>query len=126
MKLNDYRYEYELLARFWTSIQAAVPILINLPSALVGAGGAGLMAAVGLAQSGLETPCISKLQYICKEAPQIVAELERYGMPFSRTAECKIYQQEWTGHAMLHTLYGQALKIGWRQIQYVVQSATNA
>lgn len=61
MKLNDYRYEYELLARFWTSIQAAVPILINLPSALVGAGGAGLMAAVGLAQSGLETPCISKL-----------------------------------------------------------------
>ncbi|QSS53278.1 succinate dehydrogenase flavoprotein [Histoplasma capsulatum var. duboisii H88] len=38
MKLNDYRYD-----------------------ALVGAGGAGLIAAVGLAQSGLETPCISKL-----------------------------------------------------------------
>lgn len=59
MKLIDHRYEYELLAGFWTSIQAAVSILINLPSALVV--GARLMADVGLAQSGLETAGISKL-----------------------------------------------------------------
>lgn len=50
IKLIDHRYEYELLAGFWTSTQAAISILINVPSALVvGAGGAGLMAAVGLA-----------------------------------------------------------------------------
>ncbi|EDN02729.1 hypothetical protein I7I51_07735 [Histoplasma capsulatum] len=54
--------------------------------------GARLMADVGLAQSGLETAGISKLQYIRKEAPQVVVELERYGMPFSRTAEDKLYQ----------------------------------
>ncbi|KAL5319999.1 hypothetical protein ACEPPN_013058 [Leptodophora sp. 'Broadleaf-Isolate-01'] len=145
---------------------------------VVGAGGAGLRAAVGLAESGLETACISKLfptrshtvaaqgginaalgnmteddwkwhmydtvkgsdwlgdqdaiHYMTKAAATAVYELENYGMPFSRTAEGKIYQRplggqsldygkggqayrtacaaDRTGHAMLHTLYGQSLK----------------
>jgi len=145
---------------------------------VVGAGGAGLRAAFGLAEQGFKTACISKLfptrshtvaaqgginaalgnmteddwrwhaydtvkgsdwlgdqdsiHYMCKEAPQAVLELESYGLPFSRTDEGKIYQRAFggqslqfgeggqayrcaaaadrTGHAMLHTLYGQALK----------------
>ncbi|KAL2068448.1 hypothetical protein VTL71DRAFT_16546 [Oculimacula yallundae] len=145
---------------------------------VVGAGGAGLRAAVGLAESGLETACISKLfptrshtvaaqgginaalgnmteddwkwhmydtvkgsdwlgdqdaiHYMTKQAATAVYELENYGMPFSRTSEGKIYQRplggqsldygkggqahrtacaaDRTGHAMLHTLYGQSLK----------------
>ena len=69
---------------------------------------------------------------MCKEAPKAVLELENYGLPFSRTNEGKIYQRAFggqslefgkggqahrcacaadrTGHAMLHTLYGQAMK----------------
>jgi len=144
---------------------------------VLGAGGAGLRAAVGLSESGLKTACISKvfptrshtsaaqggisaalgnmgeddwrwhmydtvkgsdwlgdqdsIEYLCKEAPQAVIELERYGVPFSRTEDGKIYQRPFggmtknygngtvqrtcaaadrTGHAILHTLYGQALK----------------
>ncbi|KAH7321978.1 FAD binding domain-containing protein [Rhexocercosporidium sp. MPI-PUGE-AT-0058] len=145
---------------------------------VVGAGGAGLRAAVGLAESGLETACISKLfptrshtvaaqgginaalgnmteddwkwhmydtvkgsdwlgdqdaiHYMTKAAATAVYELENYGMPFSRTSEGKIYQRplggqsldygkggqayrtacaaDRTGHAMLHTLYGQSLR----------------
>ena len=71
------------------------------------------------------------IEYLCKEAPKAVLELERYGVPFSRTDEGKIYQRPFggmtknygngivqrtcaaadrTGHAILHTLYGQALK----------------
>jgi succinate dehydrogenase (ubiquinone) flavoprotein subunit len=72
------------------------------------------------------------IHYMCKVAPQAVIELEHYGMPFSRTDDGKIYQrafggqslefgnggqahrcacvQDRTGHSMLHTLYGQALK----------------
>merc|ERR1740138_699614 len=72
------------------------------------------------------------IQYMCREAPEAVRELERYGLPFSRTEEGKIYQRAFggqsleygkggqayrcacaadrTGHAMLHTLYGQALR----------------
>eukprot|EP00494_Astrolonche_serrata_P032392 UN32661 len=68
---------------------------------------------------------------MCREAPQAVRELESYGMPFSRTESGKIYQRAFggqsvkfgeggqayrcaaaadrTGHAMLHTLYGQSL-----------------
>lgn len=71
-------------------------------------------------------------QYMCREAPQTVIELEHYGVPFSRTENGKIYQRAFggqsldygkggqayrcaaaadrTGHAILHTLYGQALK----------------
>jgi len=144
---------------------------------VLGAGGSGLRAAVGLSESGLKTACISKvfptrshtsaaqggisaalgnmgeddwrwhmydtvkgsdwlgdqdsIEYLCKEAPQAVIELERYGVPFSRTEDGKIYQRPFggmtknygngtvqrtcaaadrTGHAILHTLYGQALK----------------
>ena len=68
----------------------------------------------------------------CREAPKAVIELENYGLPFSRTDEGKIYQRAFggqsldfgkggqayrcacaadrTGHAMLHTLYGQAMQ----------------
>ena len=144
---------------------------------VVGAGGAGLRAAVGLSESGLKTACISKvfptrshtsaaqggisaalgnageddwrwhmydtvkgsdwlgdqdsIEYLCKEAPNAVIELDHYGVPFSRTKDGKIYQRAFggmtknygnepiqrtcaaadrTGHAILHTLYGQALK----------------
>ncbi len=144
---------------------------------VLGAGGSGLRAAVGLSEAGLKTACISKvfptrshtsaaqggisaalgnmgeddwrwhmydtvkgsdwlgdqdaIEHLCKEAPNAVIELERYGVPFSRTKEGKIYQRAFggmtkdygngtvqrtcaaadrTGHAILHTLYGQALK----------------
>jgi succinate dehydrogenase (ubiquinone) flavoprotein subunit len=72
------------------------------------------------------------IHYMCKEAPAAVLELENYGLPFSRTDEGKIYQRAFggqslefgkggqayrcacaadrTGHALLHTLYGQSLK----------------
>ncbi|MDB5491286.1 MAG: Succinate dehydrogenase flavoprotein subunit [Micavibrio sp.] len=71
------------------------------------------------------------IEYMCKEAIPAVIELEHYGVPFSRTAEGKIYQRAFggmttqygkgtaqrtcaaadrTGHAILHTLYQQALK----------------
>ncbi|KAF6765157.1 succinate dehydrogenase flavo protein subunit [Ephemerocybe angulata] len=145
---------------------------------VVGAGGAGLRAAFGLAEAGFKTACITKLfptrshtvaaqgginaalgnmteddwrwhmydtvkgsdwlgdqdaiHYMCKEAPNAVIELEHYGVPFSRTKEGKIYQRAFggqslkfgkggqayrcaaaadrTGHAILHTLYGQSLR----------------
>ncbi|MEP6483844.1 MAG: succinate dehydrogenase flavoprotein subunit [Rudaea sp.] len=71
------------------------------------------------------------IEYMCKNAPAAVIELEHYGVPFSRTDAGKIYQRPFggmtthygkgtaqrtcaaadrTGHAMLHTLYQQALK----------------
>jgi succinate dehydrogenase / fumarate reductase flavoprotein subunit len=71
------------------------------------------------------------IEYMCKEAPDAVIELEHYGVPFSRTDEGLIYQRPFggmtthygegtahrtcaaadrTGHAMLHTLYQQSLK----------------
>ncbi|AAZ68720.1 succinate dehydrogenase flavoprotein subunit [Ehrlichia canis] len=72
------------------------------------------------------------IEYMCKNAPEAVIELERYGVPFSRTSEGKIYQRPFggmttefgkgkpavrtcaasdkTGHAILHTLYQQSLK----------------
>ena len=71
------------------------------------------------------------IEYLCKEAPRAVLELEKYGVPFSRTEDGKIYQRSFggmtknygnetvqrtcaaadrTGHAILHTMYGQALK----------------
>ena len=71
------------------------------------------------------------IQYMCREAPKAVMELESYGMPFSRTEEGNIYQRAFggqslkygkggqakrccavadrTGHSMLHTLFGRAL-----------------
>ncbi len=71
------------------------------------------------------------IEYMCREAADAVIELEHYGVPFSRTAEGKIYQRAFggmtthfgegqaqrtcaaadrTGHAILHTLYQQSLK----------------
>ena len=71
------------------------------------------------------------IEYLCKNAPQAVYELEHFGVPFSRTEDGKIYQRAFggmtshfgkgiaqrtaaaadrTGHAMLHTLYGQCVK----------------
>src|ERR1700761_542216 len=71
------------------------------------------------------------IEYLCRNAPAAVYELDHWGVPFSRTEEGKIYQRPFggmttdygkgiaqrtcaaadrTGHAILHTLYGQALK----------------
>ncbi|MHA1164607.1 MAG: succinate dehydrogenase flavoprotein subunit [Alphaproteobacteria bacterium] len=72
------------------------------------------------------------IEYLCRQAPQAVYELEHYGVPFSRTQAGNIYQRPFggmtteygegppaqrtcaaadrTGHAMLHTLYGQSLR----------------
>ncbi|MGJ8572972.1 MAG: succinate dehydrogenase flavoprotein subunit [Hoeflea sp.] len=145
---------------------------------VVGAGGAGLRATLGMAEQGFRTACISKvfptrshtvaaqggiaasltnmtpdswqwhmydtvkgsdwlgdvdaMQYLTMEAPKAVYELEHYGVPFSRTEDGRIYQRPFgghmqnygegppvqrtcaaadrTGHAILHTLYGQAVK----------------
>jgi succinate dehydrogenase / fumarate reductase, flavoprotein subunit len=144
---------------------------------VVGAGGAGLRATLGLAEAGLSTACLTKvfptrshtvaaqggisaalgnmgqddwrwhmydtvkgsdwlgdqdaIEFMCKEAPAAVIELEHYGVPFSRTADGRIYQRPFggmttefgkgtaqrtcaaadrTGHAMLHTLYQQSIK----------------
>jgi len=145
---------------------------------VVGAGGAGLRAALGAAQAGLKTACVTKvfptrshtvaaqggvaaslgnmgednwrwhmydtvkgsdwlgdqdsIEYLCRHAPDAVYEMEHWGMPFSRTPDGKIYQRPFggmttkfgegpaaqrtcaaadrTGHAMLHTLYGQSLR----------------
>ncbi len=144
---------------------------------VVGAGGAGLRATLGLAEAGLSTACVTKvfptrshtvaaqggisaalgnmgeddwrfhfydtikgsdwlgdqdaIEFMCKEAPEAVIELEHYGLPFSRTEDGRIYQRPFggmttgygkgiaqrtcaaadrTGHAMLHTLYQQCLR----------------
>jgi succinate dehydrogenase flavoprotein subunit len=71
------------------------------------------------------------IEYMVRNAPAAVYELEHWGVPFSRTEEGKIYQRPFggmtthygkgtaqrtcaaadrTGHAMLHTLYGASLK----------------
>ncbi len=71
------------------------------------------------------------IEYLCREAPAAVYELDHFGVPFSRTEEGKIYQRAFggmtsnygegivqrtaaaadrTGHAILHTLYGQSLR----------------
>ncbi|MGX2029614.1 succinate dehydrogenase flavoprotein subunit [Methylocaldum gracile] len=144
---------------------------------VVGAGGAGLRAALGLGEKGLKTACLTKvfptrshtvaaqggisaalgnmgeddwrwhmydtvkgsdwlgdqdaIEYMCREAIPAVIELEHYGVPFSRTENGKIYQRafggmtthfgkgsaqrtcaaaDFTGHAILHTLYQQSLR----------------
>ncbi len=145
---------------------------------VVGAGGAGLRATLGMAEQGLKTACVTKvfptrshtvaaqggvaaslgnimkdtwqwhmydtvkgsdwlgdndtIEYVAREAPRAVYELEHYGVPFSRIEDGRIYQRPFgghtteygegvavpracaaadrTGHAMLHTLYGQSLK----------------
>jgi len=71
------------------------------------------------------------IEYMCRNAPQAVYELEHWGLPFSRTTDGRIYQRPFggmtthygkgtaqrtcaaadrTGHAMLHTMYGQSLR----------------
>src|SRR3954463_15812714 len=71
------------------------------------------------------------IEYMCRNEPQAGSELEHWGLPFSRTEDGKIYQRPFggmtthygkgtaqrtcaaadrTGHAMLHTLYQQALR----------------
>src|SRR3984893_12463787 len=71
------------------------------------------------------------IEYLCRQAPEAVYELDHWGVPFSRTEEGKIYQRPFggmttdygkgvaqrtcaaadrTGHAILHTLYGEALR----------------
>ena len=148
-----------------------------LDCVVVGAGGAGLRAAVGMVEAGLNVACVSKvyptrshtvaaqgginaalgnmneddwrfhmydtvkgsdwlgdqdaIEYMTKNAPAAVYELEHYGVPFSRTEAGKIYQRAFggqsvnygkgqayrtcaaadrTGHVILHTLFQQALK----------------
>ncbi|MGH6719649.1 MAG: succinate dehydrogenase flavoprotein subunit [Alphaproteobacteria bacterium] len=79
------------------------------------------------------------IEYMCREAPGAIIELEHYGVPFSRTPEGKIYQRAFggmtthygkglaqrtcaaadrTGHAILHTLYQQSLK---HQARFLVE-----
>ncbi|MBB4658107.1 succinate dehydrogenase flavoprotein subunit [Parvularcula dongshanensis] len=79
------------------------------------------------------------IEYLCKHAPAAVYELEHWGVPFSRTEEGKIYQRAFggmtknfgegpvqrtcaaadrTGHAILHTLYGQAVR---REAQFFIE-----
>ena len=79
------------------------------------------------------------IEYMCRNAPAAVYELEHYGVPFSRTEDGKIYQRAFggmtthygegqalrtcaaadrTGHAILHTLYQQALK---HQAQFFIE-----
>jgi succinate dehydrogenase / fumarate reductase, flavoprotein subunit len=71
------------------------------------------------------------IEYLCRNAPEAVYELEHWGLPFSRREDGRIYQRPFggmttnygkgtaqrtcaaadrTGHAMLHTMYGQALR----------------
>ncbi|MBY0354550.1 MAG: succinate dehydrogenase flavoprotein subunit [Rickettsiales bacterium] len=80
------------------------------------------------------------IEYMCKNAIDSIIELEHYGVPFSRTPEGKIYQRPFggmtthygegpaaqrtcaaadrTGHAILHTLYTQALR---HQAQFFIE-----
>ena len=152
---------------------------------VVGAGGSGLRAALGCAQAGLKTACLSKvfptrshtvaaqggisaalgnmgeddwrwhmfdtvkgsdwlgdqdaIEYLTRNAPAAVFELEHWGVPFSRTEEGKIYQRAFggmtrnygeapvqrtcaaadrTGHAILHTLYGQSVR---REVEFFIE-----
>ncbi|MDX1541605.1 MAG: FAD-binding protein, partial [Geminicoccaceae bacterium] len=113
---------------------------------VVGAGGSGLRAAVGMVEAGLRTACISKvyptrshtvaaqgginaalgnmnaddwrfhmydtvkgsdwlgdqdaIEYMTKNAPRAVIELEHYGVPFSRTEDGRIYQRAFGGQSI--------------------------
>ena len=73
------------------------------------------------------------IEFMCREAPKMVYELEHMGMPFDRNADGTIYQRPFgghsanygekavpracaaadrTGHALLHTLYQKNLELG--------------
>ncbi|MCP1289362.1 succinate dehydrogenase flavoprotein subunit [Chromobacterium sp. S0633] len=144
----------------------------HFDAVIVGAGGAGMRAALQLSEAGLKTAVLSKvfptrshtvaaqggvsaslgnseedhwhwhmydtvkgsdwlgdqdaIEFMCREAPKVVVELEHFGMPFDRNADGSIYQRPFgghmsnfgekpvrracaaadrTGHAMLHALY---------------------
>jgi len=144
---------------------------------VVGAGGAGMRAALSLSEAGLKVAVLSKvfptrshtvaaqggiaaslgnvnednwhwhmydtvkgsdylgdqdaIEYMCRAAPEVVYELEHFGMPFDRLDSGKIYQRPFgghmqdygknpvpracaaadrTGHALLHTLYQRNVK----------------
>ncbi|MFA7263145.1 MAG: succinate dehydrogenase flavoprotein subunit [Caulobacter sp.] len=152
---------------------------------VVGAGGSGLRAALGCAEAGLKTACVTKvfptrshtvaaqggisaslgnmgeddwrwhmydtvkgsdwlgdqdaIEYLTRNAPAAVYELEHWGVPFSRTPDGRIYQRAFggmtrnfgeapiqrtcaaadrTGHAMLHTMYGQALS---KEVEFFIE-----
>ena len=145
---------------------------------VVGAGGAGLRAAIQLSEAGLKTAVLTKvfptrshtvaaqggvaaslgnseedhwhwhmydtvkgsdwlgdqdaIEFMCRQANQVVVELEHYGMPFDRVDNGKIYQRPFgghmsnfgekpvrrscaaadrTGHAMLHAMYQRNIKV---------------
>ena len=150
----------------------------NYDVVVLGGGGAGLRATMGMVSAGLRTACVTKvfptrshtvaaqggiaaalnnmgdgddwrfhfydtvkgsdwlgdqdaIEYMCREAPEAVLELEHFGVPFSRTERGLIYQRPFggqtlrygeamarrtcaaadrTGHAILHTLYQECLK----------------
>ncbi len=158
----------------------------NFETIIIGAGGAGMRAALGMAAKGIKTACLTKvfptrshtvaaqggisaalgnmmeddwrwhfydtikgsdwlgdqdaIEYMCKHAMDSVIELEHMGVPFSRTADGKIYQRPFggmtteygegapahrtcaaadrTGHAILHTLYQQCLK---HEVEFFVE-----
>ena len=129
----------------------------NFDALVIGAGGAGLRATMGLAEKGYNVACVSKLfptrshtvaaqgginaalgniteddwkwhfydtvkgsdwlgdqdaiQYMCREAPKVVLELERYGLPFSRTEDGKIYQRAFGGQSLDYGKGGQAYRL---------------
>jgi succinate dehydrogenase / fumarate reductase flavoprotein subunit len=79
------------------------------------------------------------IEYLVREAPKAVYELEHWGVPFSRTEDGKIYQRAFggmtknygegpvqrtcaaadrTGHAILHTLYGQSVR---REVEFFIE-----
>ena len=154
----------------------SVPIR-EFDAIVIGAGGAGMRAALAISESGKSCALISKvfptrshtvsaqggitvalgnahedhweqhmydtvkgsdyigdqdaIEYMCKTGPESIIELEKMGLPFSRTEEGKIYQRPFggqsknfggeqaartaaaadrTGHALLHCLYQQNVK----------------
>ncbi len=50
------------------------------------------------------------IEYMCREAPKAVRELEHYGLPFSRTEDGKIYQRAFGGQSLDFGRGGQAYR----------------
>ncbi len=165
---------------------------------IVGAGGAGLRAALQLSEAGMKTAVLSKvfptrshtvaaqggvsaslgnsepdhwhwhmydtvkgsdwlgdqdaIEFMCREAPNVVIELEHFGMPFDRNSDGTIYQRPFgghmsnfgekpvrracaaadrTGHAMLHALYQRNVRantqffVEWMALDLIRDSEGN-